>query len=117
MTIFNRAATFLVCVALGVGSTFLLPARTSSQLQCPRFYVRPGENFFTLDEGRKLLGRRVHWARPSNFPNNTGRVASLDMVESDKFYVVVDWDVSPDKGEHRLAWFNRDDYETILVEE
>ncbi len=117
MSIPTRVVTFFLCFALGVGINFLPSIRLSSPHECARFYVRPGERFFTLDEGKKLLGRRVHWVKPSPYPNNTGRVVLIDMVVSDKFYVVVDWDISPDKGEHRLAWFNRDEYEKMIAED
>ena len=116
MSVFARVAAFVVSFALGVGTAFL-PSTPSYHHECPRFYARPHERFFTFEEGKKMLGRRVHWAKPSPYPNNTGRVVHLDMVVGEKFYVVIDWDVSPDKGEHRLAWFNREDYENFIIGE
>lgn len=118
MPVLYRLVSFTIGFTLAVGSAFLLPVQTHFHHECPRFEgIDPSERFYTLEEGKRLLGRRVRYARASQYPKNAGRVASLDMIISDKFFVVVYWDVAPDDGKPGLRWYSRDAYEQYLIEE
>ena len=118
MSVLYRLVSFTIGFIIAVGATFLLPARTHFYHECPRFEgINPSERFYTLEEGKRLLGHHVRYARACQHPQNTGRVASLDMIISDKFFVVVDWDIAPDDGKPGLRWYSRDSYERDLIEE
>lgn len=118
MSVLYRLLSFTIGFIIAVGLTFLLPAHTHFYHECPRFEgINPSERFYTLEEGKRLLGRRVRYARASQHPQNAGRVASLDMIISDKFFVVVYWDITPDDGNPGLRWYSRDAYERDLIEE
>ena|ERR1041384_8187853 len=121
MSVLLRLAAFTLACAIGVGLTTLSTAHSWFQHQyhqCPRFAgINPTERFFTLAEGKEKLGRRVHYAHPAPYPQNSGRVVSLDMIISDKFYVIIYWDVTPHEGTSGLRWYSRDDYERNLIEE
>jgi hypothetical protein len=118
MSVFLRLASFTLACVVGVGATFLLSARSWFDHECPRFEgINPSERFFTLAEGKEKLGRRVHYAQPTAYPQNSGHVVSLDMVVSDKFFIVIYWDATPHEGTSGLRWYSRDDYERNIVEE
>jgi hypothetical protein len=118
MSVLYRLVSFTIGFTLAVSATFLLPAHTHFNHECPRFEgIDPSERFYTLEEGKRLLGRHVRYARASQYSQNAGRVASLDMIVSDKFFVVVDWDIAPDDGKPGLRWYSRDVYERDLIEE
>jgi hypothetical protein len=118
MSVFLRLASFALACMVGVGVTFLSSARWRFQHECPRFEgINPSERFFTLAEGKERLGRRVRYAHPTPYPQNSGRVISLDMIVSDKFFIVIYWDATPHEGTSGLRWYSRDDYERNIVEE
>lgn len=118
MSVIYRLASFIIGFTLALGAVFLVPERTHIYHQCPRYEgIDPKERFYTFEEGKRLLGRRVRYAHPSQYPDNRGRVATLDMIISDKFFVVVDWDAAPEDGKPALRWYSRDTYERNLVEQ
>jgi len=113
-------AFFTITCAIGTAVTSLPVTESWFPHHCPRWGdIDPSRRFYTLAEGREITKRRVRVrsAEPSSFPNNIGRVVSLDMIEPDKFFVVVYWEVSPDDGEYSLRYYDRDYYENNLIEE
>lgn len=118
MSVAYRLASFIIGFTLALGAVFLAPARTHVYHECPRFGgIDPSERFYTFEEGKRLLNRRVRYAHPSRHPENRGRVATLDMIVSDKFFVVVDWEAAPEDGKPALRWYSRDTFKRDLVEE
>ena len=118
MSVLLRLASFTLACVIGVGMTFLSSARSWFQHECPRFEgINPSERFFTLAEGKERLGRRVRYAHPTAYPQNSGRVVSLDMIVSDKFFIVIYWDATPHEGASGLRWYSRDNYERNIIED
>lgn len=95
-----------------------MPVHSWFHHECPRFGgINPSERFFTLAEGKEKLGRRVQYAQPTSFPQNSGRVISLDLIIADKFFVDIYWDATPHEGTSGLRWYSRDDYEKYIIED
>ncbi len=111
-------AFFTITCAIGTAVTSLPTIESWFHHECPRWgNIDPSRKFYTFAEGKELMGRRVRSADPSSFPNNVGRVVSVDMIEKDKFYVVIYWEVAPDDGRYGLRYYDRDYYENNLIEE
>lgn len=73
--------------------------------------------YFTLEEGKKLLGRKVYAKGETKFPYNHGRIAALDLVVTDKFLIIIDWEISPINGKPSLVWMNKDYFAASLTVE
>ncbi len=111
-------AFFAITCAIGIAVTSLPSTESWFHHECQRWGdIDPSRRFYTLAEGQEIMGRRVRSADPSSFPNNVGRAVSLDMVEKDKFFVVIYWDVTPENGKYGLRYYDRDYYESNLIEE
>lgn len=118
MKIISRLVCFSFSCFLGIMITALPFSSWETKHQCPRFGgVDFSKNYFTPEQGTQIWGRRVRFAHDSPFPNNSGRVAGLDMIIPNKYFVIIDWDITPDGGEPGLRWYSRDYYESNLVEE
>ncbi len=62
------------------------------------------------------MGRRVYSRHSDAFPQNSGRAVSLDLVETNKFFVIVYWDLSPEGDSYALRYYSQDAYESELIE-
>jgi len=113
MKSYSRLFVFLLALSLG-----LIAASGPNEHTCPRFGgIDPNERFFTLAEGKQLLGARVRYSPLSAFPDNKGRIAALDLIETDRFFIIVDWEITPDNGGPGLRWYSKDGYDRLLVPE
>ncbi len=116
--IFAKGSVFILTLSLGILASGFLSFGKSVPHQCPRYAVSdPNTRFFTLEEGKSLIGKRVRWANESQFPNTSGRIAGLDLVVTDKFYVIVYWYNAPHTGGEGLRRYSKDDFERLVIDE
>lgn len=118
MTKFFRIGIFFITCVIGITATSSASLENWRHHECPRFgNIDPSERFFTFTEGKEKIGRIVHSKQSDSFPQNSGRAVSVDLVETNKFFVVVYWETSPEGDQHVLRYYSRDAYESILAEE
>ncbi len=113
--ILTKSPIFLLTLSLGIFAVGLLSSDDSAPHQCPRFDIDNSRQFFTLEEGLEIKGQKIKYAKPAAFPDNAGRIAGLDFIEQDKFFIIVDWDATPEDGSQGLRWYDKDFYYEYLV--
>ena len=109
---------FLLTFTVGFSSFQLVSPTASKNHQCPRYAgIDPAERYFTLEEGKRMIGKKVKFIRQANFPENNGRIAGLDLIDNDKFFAIVDWNITPDTGIEGLRWYSKDYIDADFVVE
>jgi hypothetical protein len=95
---------FSLALFVGLGSASLVEQLRHSSSKKPRFYgIDSSQRFFTLGEVAAKIGRKVRYAKHTNY-QRTGRVVSQDLlvrvisngvVQTDKWFAKAYWDAAP----------------------
>jgi len=113
--------TFILALTLGLSLTDSEKIKNLFHHECTNWSKETlALPLFTLEEGKQLLGKRVHvenFANAELYPHNSGRVRLLEMVGQDKFLIMVDWDVDPYEGKESLRFYDKKILRNLIVED
>lgn len=101
---------------LAVGHGTIVLERLPADRQGTIDSMDRGRSYFTEEEARRLLHRRVRsLLKLAGIPKGTAGIVSLVDVDGDGYSLGIEWDLS---GQSRalVDWFSKDEFEEFLTE-